>query len=77
MAKKEFLKTSWSKRVISLKHGTGPVGRKSCTGVVRSDLLYTFRLGGGQGQHKSNGFWKQGFQDLKGLDVREMSFITV
>ena len=30
--------------------GTGPVGRKGCGGAVRSDRLYNFRLGEGQGR---------------------------
>ncbi|XP_047718586.1 zinc finger protein 770 isoform X3 [Prionailurus viverrinus] len=37
MAKKEFLRHLWSKKVILLKHGDKTMGRKSCTGVVRSD----------------------------------------
>ena len=42
MAKKEFLKMSL---VILLKHWDRTLGRKSCTGVVKSDWLYTLELG--------------------------------
>ena len=31
----------------------GPMGRKSCTGVMRSGPLHTFKLGGSQGQPKA------------------------
>ena len=45
-AKKEFLKTSLGQKGDFIKSkGTGPVGRKSCTGVVKSDWLYTLELG--------------------------------
>ena len=54
MARKEFLKTSLVQKGDFIEAwGTGPMGRKCCTGVVMGNSLYSLRLGGGQGQHKS------------------------
>lgn len=45
MAKKEFSRHLWCKKVNLLKHRARPVGRKGCTGVMKSDWLYTMELG--------------------------------
>lgn len=34
--------------------GTGPMGRKSCTRVVKSAWLYTMELGGGKGKREAS-----------------------
>ena len=45
MARKEFLRHLWCKKVILLySTGTGPVGKKSCLGAVKSHWSYTKEL---------------------------------
>ena len=51
----------WCQKVILLKHRAGPMGRKSCTGVVKSDWLYTMELG----EVKSRGGFLKGFAYTK------------
>lgn len=52
MTKKEFLRHFWCKMVVYLC--TGHKGSKNCCPrTVRGSPLYTCKLGGGQGWHKS------------------------
>ena len=55
------------------------LGRKSCTGIMRSGLLHTFKLRGGQGQLKSLRYLgSKVSRTLKGLAlVGKRSFITI
>ena len=46
-AKKEFLRCLRYKKVVLLKQRTTSMGRKGCSGVLRADRLYSFKLGGG------------------------------
>ena len=59
-------KSSWdtfgAKRWFYWSSGTGPVGRKSCTGVVKSDWLYTTELGG---QVRKKGGFQKDFHMFK------------
>ena len=49
MAKKEFLRHLPCKMVVLLKHGTGPIGRKSCCSLQPLDyeeqLIIYFGVG--------------------------------
>ena len=62
----KILETSLVQKGGFIKAGQGSVGRKNCTGVTNSGPRYTFKLGGGQGECKSQEFWKQAFHDLEG-----------
>ena len=55
------------------------MGRKSCTGIMRSGPLYTFKLGGGQGERKSlRNFGSKFSRTMRGLAVAgKGSLITV
>ena len=46
--------------MILLNMGPGPMGRKSCTRVVKGNSLYTLRLGGDQGFYISKSLWNSG-----------------
>ena len=56
-ARKEFLRLLQHKKVILLKYGDRPMVIKSCTGVVKSDWLYTMELG----EIKSRGSFQKDF----------------
>ena len=60
--KKEFLRSLWCKIGGLLKHGTGPVGRKSCcTGGWEGWLIIYYGVGGG----KEKGRLRKYFHMLK------------
>lgn len=68
---KQPRKNSWdifgAKRWFYFSTGTGPVGRRSCTRVVRSDWLYIFKFVEGMGiEIKFLRYFETGFQDLEG-----------
>ena len=68
----EFFRCLWCKIVILLKHGTGPVGRKGCTGVAKSDWLYTMELGEAKAKWRpSEGLScaKEDSEDTGGLSI--------
>ena len=47
--------------MILLKHGMGPVDRKSCTGVVKSGSFFTMKLG----KYSQKGDHQKDFDMLK------------
>lgn len=61
MAKKEFLRHFWCKKVFLLQHGDRTHGQKSCAGVVRSRRLYTLELG----EAEAKGSFQKDFNMLK------------
>ena len=66
--------------MILLKHGTGPVGRKSCPGTMRRDWFYTMGLEGGKVQGKFPVrflYAKEDSQDIGGLAIVQLRLFSL